>query len=89
MDWESIITRYPFVRELAEKLSGLRKSIEMSGGKNLLKLRLKTIKRMIEPQKGIEITGYTTAKLSNPDVKTEDVLKARKWALEVYEAIHA
>lgn len=83
MDWKRIITLYPFVKELAEKLPGLRKSIEMSG------VQLKRIKRTIKPQKSMEIAGFTTAKLLNPNVKTTDILKARKWALEVYKAIHA
>ena len=83
MDWKNIITLYPFIKELAEKLPGFRKSIETSG------LQLEGIKRTIEPQKGMEITGYITAKLSNPNIETTDVLKARKWAFEVCEAIHA
>ncbi len=90
LEWPALVALYPFVKDLANKIPGLKEAIQKENRKEnaLIDLQLETIQKAIDLSKTIEFTGYVSAKLSSPNAEKADVLKARAWADEVYTAIH-
>lgn len=87
---DKIMAFYPFLKDLSIKFPGLKKGVEKAINEDnpMVELQLETLQKVTDIEKTIEILGYISAKLSNPEAQLEHILRARKFAQEAYDVIH-